>query len=219
VWSIPSISSGAVAEALEVLEGMSRPESPPIALSFEVTETCGGPSAANVVTITSVERDDFGIRVNYDTVPTLGVGSYGPRGEAKDDLGNDYLALGSHFGLTAVGGSTDITYGASAPTLSLLGSNGAVANVMHSGVPITLRSMRIGYRRAPIRSGPDERGRLVHMLGLRSRPDSRSPSQKGIDYRMLQAFGESVRRRRRRHLNTERSADDAAELVRLLLAE
>jgi hypothetical protein len=84
---------------------MSRSESHPIALSFEVTETRGGPSAANGVTITSVERDDFGIRVNYDVVPALGLGSHGPRGEAKDDLGNDYDDLGGAFGLVR-GGST-----------------------------------------------------------------------------------------------------------------
>jgi hypothetical protein len=102
---------GSVAEALEVLRA-PMPESHPIALSFEVTETRGGPSAANRATITSVERDDSGIHVNYDIVPPLGVGSHGPQGEAKDDLGNDYHALGGHFGLTADGGSTDITYGA-----------------------------------------------------------------------------------------------------------
>jgi hypothetical protein len=89
---------GTVDEALEVLKRMSRPETPPIALSFEVTETRGGPSAANGVTITSVERDDLGIRVNYDSVSPLDFGSDGPRGEAKDDLGNDYDNLGSHFG-------------------------------------------------------------------------------------------------------------------------
>jgi hypothetical protein len=89
---------GTVDEALEVLERMSRPETPPIALSFEVTETRGGPSAPNGVTITSVERDDLGIRVNYDSVLPLDFGSAGPRGEAKDDLGNHYDNLGSHFG-------------------------------------------------------------------------------------------------------------------------
>jgi hypothetical protein len=80
---------GTVDEALEVLKRMSRPATPPIALSFEVTETRGGPSAANGVTITSVARDDLGIRVNYDSVSPLDFGSDGPRGEAKDDLGND----------------------------------------------------------------------------------------------------------------------------------
>jgi hypothetical protein len=100
-----------VAEALEVLK-MSPAELHPIALSFEVTETRGGRSATSGFTITSVERDDFGIRVNYDLIPPPGFGSHRPRGEAKDDLGNDYRALGGHFGLVARGESTDITYGA-----------------------------------------------------------------------------------------------------------
>jgi hypothetical protein len=94
---------GTVAEALEVLNGMSRPESHPVALSFEVTGTPGGPSAANGVTITSVERDDLGIRVTYDSVPPVGFDSHRPRGEAKDDLGNDYNGLGGHFGLARGG--------------------------------------------------------------------------------------------------------------------
>jgi hypothetical protein len=97
---------GTVAEALEVLNGMSRPESPPVALSFEVTETPGDPSAANQVTITSVERHDSGIHFNYDPGPPLGFGSHRnrPRGEAKDDLGNDYHDLGAgHFGLARGG--------------------------------------------------------------------------------------------------------------------
>jgi hypothetical protein len=96
---------GTVAEALEVLRA-PMPESHPIALSFEVTETRGGPSSANRVTITSVERDDSVIHVNYEIVPPLDLGSHQPRGEAKDDLGNHYRDLGGHFGLT------DSTHGA-----------------------------------------------------------------------------------------------------------
>ena len=98
---------GSVAEALEVLKGMSRAESPPIALRFKVTETRGGPSAANRVTITSVERDDSMIHVNYDVVPPPELGSHRARGEAKDDLGNDYRDLGGHFGITESIDSTD----------------------------------------------------------------------------------------------------------------
>jgi hypothetical protein len=99
---------GTVAEALEVLRA-PMPESHPIALSFEVTETRGGPSSANRVTITTVERDGSAIHVNYTIVPPLAAGSYRPCGEAKDDLGNDYRDPGGHFGLTA---STDSPYGA-----------------------------------------------------------------------------------------------------------
>jgi hypothetical protein len=74
---------GTVAEALEVLKGISQPASHPIALVFEATEIPGGASASNPVTVTSVERDDVGIRVTYDAVPPLGFGSRGPRGEAE----------------------------------------------------------------------------------------------------------------------------------------
>ena len=94
---------GTVDEALEVLRRMSRPETPPTALRFEVTATRGGPSASTGVTITSVERDGLGIRVNYDSVSPLDSGSHGPRGEAKDDLGNVYDNLGSHIGLARDG--------------------------------------------------------------------------------------------------------------------
>ncbi len=94
---------GTVDEALEVLRRMSRPRAPPTALRFEVTETCGGPPAANGVTVTSVERSDLGIRVNYDSVSPLDFGSRGPRGEAQDDLGNVYGRLGSHFGVAQEG--------------------------------------------------------------------------------------------------------------------
>jgi hypothetical protein len=52
-----------------------------LGLSFDVTETRGCPSAANRVAVTSVERDDIGIRVNYAIAPPLGAGSHGPRGE------------------------------------------------------------------------------------------------------------------------------------------
>ena len=97
--------SGSVAETLEALRA-PMPESHPAALSFEVTETRGGPSAANGVTITSVEHDDFAIHVKYDVVPPPDRGSYRARGEAKDDLGNDYHALGGHF---AIPGSIDST--------------------------------------------------------------------------------------------------------------
>jgi hypothetical protein len=46
-----------VTEALEAVKGVSQPASHPIALAFEVTDTSGGGSAANGVTVTSVERD------------------------------------------------------------------------------------------------------------------------------------------------------------------
>jgi hypothetical protein len=81
------------------------PESHPVALGFEVTETRGRASAADRVTITSVERDDSVIRVNYDVVPARDLSSDRARGEAKDDLGNHYCALGGHVGITGSGDS------------------------------------------------------------------------------------------------------------------
>lgn len=96
---------GSVAEALEVVRA-PMPELHPIALTFEVTEARCGPSAASRVTITSVERDSSVIHVNYDIAPPPDLGSPRARGEAKDDLGNDYHDLGSHFGIR---GSTDST--------------------------------------------------------------------------------------------------------------
>jgi hypothetical protein len=98
---------GTVAEALEALRA-PMPESHPIALSFGVTETRGVASAANRVTITSVERDDYVIHVNYDVVPPPDLGSHRARGEAKDDLGNHYCDLGGHFGITGSTDSTDL---------------------------------------------------------------------------------------------------------------
>lgn len=111
---------GTVDEALEVLKGVSRSASPPTVLSFEVTETPSGPSAADGVTITSVERDDFCIRVNYDSVAPLGFGSHGPRGEAKDDLGNDYDSLGCHFGLARGGARGGLTMPLPPPAATML---------------------------------------------------------------------------------------------------
>jgi hypothetical protein len=97
---------GSVAEALEVLSAPT-PQSQPVALSFKVTETRGAPSVTNRVTITAVERDGSEIHVTYVVVPPPDLGSHQPRGEAKDDLGNDYRDLGGYFGITGSIDSTD----------------------------------------------------------------------------------------------------------------
>jgi hypothetical protein len=102
---------GTVAEALEALRAPIG-ESQPIALTFEVTETPGGSPEARRVTITSVERDDSVIQVNYEIVPPPELGPQETRGEAKDDLGNTYCNLGSHFAITADRESTDSTHAA-----------------------------------------------------------------------------------------------------------
>jgi hypothetical protein len=100
---------GTVAEALEVLGARVR-ESHPIALAFEVAETRGGPTEATRVMITSVERDDSVIHINYEIVPAPDLGSHVARVVAKDDLGNDYGTLGSHLGITAERESNDRTH-------------------------------------------------------------------------------------------------------------
>jgi hypothetical protein len=96
---------GTVAEALQVLK--HRPSgSPPVAMSFEVRFPPGNLPVESGLIVRSVERDDDGIRVDYDYVmaPALSAApldSCEPRGEGKDDLGNVYRALGGHFGLIA----------------------------------------------------------------------------------------------------------------------
>jgi hypothetical protein len=111
---------GTVAEALEVLEGISRPACYPIALVFEVTEIPGGGSASNPVTVTSVERDDVGIHVTYDAFLPLGFGSREPRGEARDDLGNDYDGLAGHFGRDLGGWRGGLTVPLPPPAATML---------------------------------------------------------------------------------------------------
>lgn len=63
---------GTVDEALEVLKRMSRPEPPPIALSFEITETRGGPSLpprpATMVRI-RIRCDGSQVRMPWDAPP------------------------------------------------------------------------------------------------------------------------------------------------------
>jgi hypothetical protein len=94
---------GTVADALKALNDASQHAPHPVPLSFEAPEFDGEPSAASGVTITSVVRHDCGIRANFDFVSRIAAGSREPLGEARDDLGNDYRNLGSHFGLTSDG--------------------------------------------------------------------------------------------------------------------
>src|ERR1700722_14768513 len=87
--SVCDMCSCTVAEAIEVLRA-SVPELHPIALSFEVTQTRGVASAANRVTIPSAERHGSVMRFNDGVVPTPHLSSRRARGEAKDDVGNQY---------------------------------------------------------------------------------------------------------------------------------
>jgi hypothetical protein len=96
---------GTVAEALHVLK--HRPSgAPPVAMRFGVHFPPGNLPVESGLVVRSVERDVRGIRVEYDyaMAPDLSavpLESCEPRGEGKDDLGNVYRPLGSHFGLVA----------------------------------------------------------------------------------------------------------------------
>ncbi|MEA2495267.1 MAG: hypothetical protein QOJ29_3178 [Thermoleophilaceae bacterium] len=86
---------------------MTMPDWHPVALAFEVTEDRGAPVDGHNLSITSVVRDDYGIRVNYEIVPPLVSAVFGPGGVAADDLGNRYEDAGGTFGLDPDRGRTD----------------------------------------------------------------------------------------------------------------
>jgi hypothetical protein len=72
-------------------------------LAFEVTANRGGPIDGQALTITSVVRDEHGIRINYELDPALpdgivGIAGAGPQGVAEDDLGNRSDDWGGAFG-------------------------------------------------------------------------------------------------------------------------
>jgi hypothetical protein len=71
-----------------------------VPLAFEVTADDGERSYEHVLTITSVQRDDYAIRVNYEIAPPIVGGQFGPGGEAKDDVGNEYEDSGGVVGPT-----------------------------------------------------------------------------------------------------------------------
>ena len=70
----------------------------PEALEFEVVEFEPGPDEAHSLRLTSVIRDDYAIRVNYEIVPPPEGLRFGPFGEAEDDLGNSYDDSGGAYG-------------------------------------------------------------------------------------------------------------------------
>jgi hypothetical protein len=86
---------------------MTAPDWTPIPLTFEVTEDDGGPPGEHAVTITSVNRDQHGIRVRYEIVPPLAASGVGPWGKAQDDLGNRYDDRGGAHGLDRERNVTD----------------------------------------------------------------------------------------------------------------
>jgi hypothetical protein len=74
------------------------PDWHPVALAFEVVAHERGPDEERTLTITSVLRDDFAVRVNYEIVPPLSDVHFGPWGEADGDTGNRYDDGGGVFG-------------------------------------------------------------------------------------------------------------------------
>lgn len=99
---------GTVAEALNALtaKGLSKRW---VALPFEVFDDRVGFSHTDGFTVTCVERNNLGVRVEYEHVFRLALGidtalaSRRPWGGAKDDLGNEYDAGASHTGLLGDG--------------------------------------------------------------------------------------------------------------------
>jgi hypothetical protein len=67
---------------------MTTPDAHPGSLAFEVTQDDGGSPGGHAVTITSVRRDEDGIRIEYEVAPPLTGRLFGPWGEAQDDLGD-----------------------------------------------------------------------------------------------------------------------------------
>jgi hypothetical protein len=88
---------------------MSSPEWNPIPLRFETIEKAPGLPPSYSLTVLDVERDIYGIRINYEIVPPLPRGPLAPRpyGEARDDRGGEYDDVGGAFGLAEPGDRTD----------------------------------------------------------------------------------------------------------------
>ena len=88
---------------------MTTPEWHPRPPTFKVIAYEQGPDAGRALAITSVVRDDFAVRVNYEIVPPLVDVHFGPMGEATDDVGNGYDDGGGVFGHDAARNRTDGT--------------------------------------------------------------------------------------------------------------
>ena len=91
---------GTVTEALAELAQNTRLErSTAVALDYETVEQQPGLPAGHTLTITGVDRDGYGIRINYTIRPPLPPPTGRPRGEAGDDDGYEYADLGGFIGL------------------------------------------------------------------------------------------------------------------------
>lgn len=104
------------AEALSGLAENARFErSTPVSLDFETVEEQPALPVCHSLTITGVERDDRGIHVRYTIHPPLSRQAGGPRGEGRDDCGQEYVDLGGHFGLAGTVDGTNFVGGFTMP--------------------------------------------------------------------------------------------------------
>ena len=86
---------------------LSRPEWHPVPLDFEAVELVPGLPLGHTLAIVGVQRDDHGIRINYEIVPPLPPLAHGPRGEARNDHDQEYDDVGGAFGRAPSGDRTD----------------------------------------------------------------------------------------------------------------
>jgi hypothetical protein len=91
---------GTVTEALAELAQNTRLErSSAVPLRFEILEDEPGSPVGHSLTIRGVERDGYGIRINYTVRPPLAPHAGRPRGEARDDRAHEYADLGGFIGV------------------------------------------------------------------------------------------------------------------------
>jgi hypothetical protein len=84
-----------VAEVLSELAQDARLErSRRVPLDFETVEQRSELPVRHAVTITGVERDDYGIRITYTILPPLSSLAGRPCGEARDDCEHEYADIG-----------------------------------------------------------------------------------------------------------------------------
>jgi hypothetical protein len=106
-----ALEHGSVDGALQVSpcqDGrMSSPQWHPVPLQFEMPAEASTPVDGVGLTVTAVVRDEHGIRINYEVMPSLPTALGGPTGTAEDDLGNRYEDLGGAIGLDTVRDRTD----------------------------------------------------------------------------------------------------------------
>lgn len=90
---------GTVAEALsDVVQDARLERSRRVPLKFESLERTAQMPVGHALTIMGVERGDYGILISYTIHPPLSPQVGRPRGEARDDRGDEYADIGSVVG-------------------------------------------------------------------------------------------------------------------------